>query len=287
MPMDCTEARENIDAWALGALDSDDARLFKDHLSSCPDCILLADEARHTGASLALAVPLRSANAALKARVLASAAVLEPAAWDGQRNLSGRRPASRYMPTVLAAGLALCVALAGWGIYAQNQMNNLRDDNARVSAGATTESAKFATASTQLVQMSALRSQSLLSQDAITDIVSQPDATRLQLIGTSAAPDSTGRYVWSREARMGALVALGLPALADDQTYCLWLVYENDWVLGGLFDVDIEGNGRLIVRDLQVDTSAVGALRSFAVSVEPAGDVTQHTGETVLQASVN
>ena len=191
------------------------------------------------------------------------------------------------MPTVLAAGLALCVALAGWGVYAQNEVNNLRDDNARVSAGATTESAKFATASTQLVQMSSLRSQSLLAQDAVTDIVSQPDAARLQLVGTSAAPDSTGRYVWSQEVGMGALVALGLPALADDQTYCLWLVYENDWVLGGLFDVDIKGNGRLIVRDLEVDSTEVGALKSFAVSVEPAGDVIQHTGETVLQASLD
>lgn len=284
--MNCNEARDHIDAWGLGALDNDEALLFEAHLAGCADCMRLVDEAVHSAASLALAVPLVSANAFLKAKVMASAAVLEPAAW-GSRDAPSRSAQNRYLAAVLAAALSACVALGGWAVYQQGEMNNLRDESARVSTGATIESAKFATANTQLVQMSSLRGQSLQTQDAITDIVSQPDATRLQLLGTSAAPESTGRYVWSREERMGALVARGLPALKEDQTYCLWVVFENDWVLAGLFDVDVDGNGHLIVRNLEVDAAAVGALRSFAVSVEPAGDVTQHTGETVLQASVD
>ena len=50
------------------------------------------------------------------------------------------------------------------------------------------------------------------------------------------APHAGGRYVWSRTAGMGALVARDLPPLPEGKQYCLWVVYENDWVVGGLLN---------------------------------------------------
>ncbi len=288
MQMECTEAREHIDAQALGGLDADDVRLLDSHLAGCADCRALVQQADETAVAFALAVPLRMPNASLKARIMASAAVLE----SGNKLQAHNRAirgwcANRYMPTAMVAGLALVIGLGSWSIYLQNQTSDLRHDNLRVAAGATTESAKLATANTQLVQMSNFRNETLRDQDAITEIVSAPDVTRTQLVGTREAPGSTGRYVWSKEAAMGALVARDLPALKDDQTYGLWLVYEQGWILAGTFEVDDEGNGNLIVQDLELDVAAAGALQSYAVSAEPSATVREHTGKTILQGSVN
>ena len=67
--------------------------------------------------------------------------------------------------------------------------------------------------------------------------------------------------MWSRTAGRGALVASGLPALPEGKSYCLWVVYERDWVVGGQFEADADGSGRVIVEDLDVDPEM--ALRSF------------------------
>ncbi|MBI5287387.1 MAG: anti-sigma factor [Chloroflexi bacterium] len=277
--MDCEGVRENIDAWALGALDADDARQLERHLAGCAECPTLAAAAQEAASAVALAVPLRSASSSLKARLLAGAAVL-----GDERPHRARR--LRYWPTAAAAGIAIVAGLVMWAAYMQTEVNDLRDENARVSAGATEQSEKFATASTQLVQMSASRREDLLATDAITEIVSQDDVARLTMEGTAAAPSASGRYVWSRTAQMGALVARGLPPAPEGTRYCMWLVYENDWVVGGQFDVDDDGNGRVVVQDLEIDAAETGRLKGFAVSVEPAGKVTKHTGETVLNASL-
>ncbi len=278
--MDCEGVRENIDAWALGALDVDEAREFERHMATCDACDPLAQDARAAAASLALGVSLQAASASLKAKVLAGAAVLADGRPQRQRGL-------RLWPVAAAAAITLGAGLVAWGAYLQIEVNDLRDENTLVEAGATEQAEKYATASTQLVQMSEERRQDLLASDAVTEIVSQDDVVRLAMSGTEAAPDATGRYVWSRTAQMGALVARALPPLPEGKRYCMWLVYENDWIVGGRFDVDEDGNGRLIVRDLAIDPGETGPIEGFAVSVEPAGDVTKHTGETVLRASVD
>ena len=280
MQMDHEQVGENIDAWALGALDADEARALEQHLSGCATCTLLADGARDTAGAIALAVPLQAANSALKAQVLAGVAVLndvprrQPRAW-------------RYWPAAVAAAIVVSVGLVGWSGWTQNEMKGLRDENALVRADATEQSRQFATVSTQLVFSSNVNRDLTASQDAVTEIVSQPDMARLALAGTDASPASTGRYVWSSTAGIGSLVARGLDALPEGKKYCLWIIYENDWVAGGLFDVDDEGTGRMIVRDVDAEPTSAGKLRGFSVSIEDDEEpVVSHEGETVLEARI-
>jgi len=281
MPMvECEGFREDIDAWALGALEADEASQLERHLAACDECSRLAEGAREAAGSLALAVPLQAASSSLKAKVMAGAAVLA-------EERPQRRRGWRYWPAAAAAGIALGAGLVAWGAYMQTEVNDLRDENARIEAGATEQSERLATASSRIVQMTAARREDLLAADAVTEIVTQDDVARLAMSGTSAAPEATGRYVWSCTAEMGALVVRDLPPLTEGTRYCLWLVYEHDWVLGGQFDVDADGDGRLIVTDLEIDADETGRLEGFAVSVEPAGEVTKHTGETVLRATLD
>ncbi|MGH7635425.1 MAG: zf-HC2 domain-containing protein, partial [Gemmatimonadaceae bacterium] len=74
--IDCEAARDDIDAFVIGALDADERTPFEEHVASCADCARLVEQARGGGDAVALTVPLVPASGALKARVLASAAVL-------------------------------------------------------------------------------------------------------------------------------------------------------------------------------------------------------------------
>jgi hypothetical protein len=65
----------------------------------------------------------------------------------------------------------------------------------------------------------------------------------------------------------------------------MWIVYENAWIRGGVFDVDESGAGRLIVRDLASGQDN-GAFRGFAVTEESSAGGAQHTGATVLQSGL-
>ncbi len=275
----CTWVEENIDAWALGALDAVDARTIDTHIASCTGCAALAERAQDAAASLALAVPLTSASETLKARVMASASVLSAPANARPRP---RRWLQASAATLVAAG----IGVIAWGGYLQSQVGDLRDRNATIGVAATVQSSQFATMRTELVQASAATSNSSAAQDAVFDIVSQPDVRRTSLNGTASAPAAMGRYVWSPTGDVGAFVATKLPQLAEGKAYCLWLVYDDGWVYGGLFSPDAAGTGRLVVHDF-ADIAAHGRLRGFAVTIESSAGVKSHSADTVLQSPFN
>ncbi len=278
MQMDCEAARELLDAWALGALDAEEAPSVDEHLAGCLACSALAGSARDTAASIAMAVPLLAASPELKARVMATAAVMSAP------------PARRFVRTspwwVAAAAAAVVVGLGAlaWGAYLQTRVNDLHVREAHMGADATALSSQFATMRTELVQTSAKNVSLSDEQDAVLDIVSQTDLERLPMSGTSAAPAASGRYIWSRAGNLGALVASDLPPLAAGRSYCMWIIYERAWISGGLFGVDERGSGRLIVRELS-DGQDHGAFKGFAVTVEPSTGALSHTGASVLESA--
>jgi anti-sigma factor RsiW len=279
MQMDCETVRDNVDAWGLGALDADEARALEAHIAGCAECAALADGAHEGAASLALAVPLVSASPSLKARVMASASLTGTTARS-------QTTSPRWLLAAAAAAIVFGVGALAWGGYMQTQVSDLQDHNARARTDATAQSNQFATMRTELVQASASNVSLATNQDAVLEIVSQADVKRMPMSGTDAAPSASGRYIWSSAGGLGALVASKLPPLPEGQSYCMWIVYANVWVNGGLFMVDDTGAGRLIVRDL-ADGADRGAFRGFAVTVEPSAGTATHTGATVLQSAIN
>jgi anti-sigma factor RsiW len=279
MQMDCETIRDQLDARALGALDAGESLATDAHLAGCAACTLLANEALATAAAIAMAVPLVSADPALKARVMASAAVMS--------DLPARRSAvtSQWWFAGAAAAIVFGLGALAWGGYLQTQVSGLHDREARVGADATAQSNQFATMHTELVQASAKNVSLSDSQDAVLEIVSQADLKRLPMNGTSAAPSATGRYIWSRTGNLGALVTNNMPPLADGSSYCMWIVYERAWIPGGLFGVDDRGSGRLIVHEVS-DGQDHGAFKGFAVTVEPSSSAPLHTGASVLESGL-
>jgi anti-sigma-K factor RskA len=273
---------ENADAWALGALDAEEARAIEAHVADCDACAAIADEARETAASLGFAVPLAAAPAELKARVIASANVLREIPSRG-----GAATTRRWWSAAAAAIALFAVGAVTWGVVAQRRMNDLQSENDGLVAAATSQTNQLATVHTEISMASAQNAGLASQSDAMLDVVSQPDVHRVSLAGTSAQPGASGRYVWSATTKLGVLVAQGLPQLQDGETYCLWIVYENAWVSGGLFEVDATGTGRLVVQDTD-DDAGNGAFRGFAITAEPVASAGKaHSGPTLLSSNVN
>jgi hypothetical protein len=267
MRIDCAGAREHVDAWALGALDTDELRAVEAHLASCDECRALADEARETAHLVAFGAPMRQPSAALKSRVVASAAVLRDVR-------EGRR--GRWWRMAAAAAAIAIVPLAAWTAYMQTEMDDLNDRNAELGRDATAYAS----------ELTALREQiggELDTQSKVLEIVARPDAVRTEMWGTDAAPGAKGWYVWSASEQLGALGADGMPQPRVGSTYQLWFIYERQWINAGTFDVEADGTARMIVR--RTWEGDFGELQGFAVTMEPLPGAERRSGEPVLASA--
>jgi len=280
--LDCPAARDDIDAYAIGALDAEEARALEAHLSRCSDCSRLAEDARESGTmAVAMTAPLASSSPALKARVMASAAVLTDAT-------SRPRHGARRWQAAAAALVAAVIAIFAWGMVMQRRVDRLDERNAALRADATAQSTELARVHTELQQMTDFNARlagTVGTQDAILDVVTQPDVRRTPMTGTAVAPRASARYLWSPAQEVGALMAQDLPSLGAGQTYQMWVVYADKWVSGGSFSVDASGAGRLVVRTAEQGEPAGAAPSWFCVTIEASGGTTGHTGAMVLRGS--
>lgn len=268
---DCAAVREDIDAWALGALDAEETRALEAHLETCAGCRALADAAVESAASLGLAVPMHAASATLKSRIMASAAVLTDI----------RRPRrTRWWAAAVAALVVGVVGAGSWAVVTQSRVDDLEGQNATLSAGATAQARAFG----EVSALEAQHSDTIATQDAMLEIVLQPDAQRTDLVGTEKAPGATGRCVWSQARESGALLVDGLPQPREGAVYTMWIVYERKWLEAGDFTVDDDGDGRLVMDAWGDDGGDWGAFEGFAVTTEPATGASGDHGEPVMRS---
>jgi anti-sigma-K factor RskA len=272
MRIDCDVVLDNLDAYAIGALDADEVPAFEAHLAACPECVALLEEARQGAAAIALTVPIVPGSAALKARVMASAAVLS----SEQRTPRPIRRMSRarLWPLAAAAMLVLSIGALSWGVVMQRQADDLRDGRDAAAASATQ-------AQSQLASLTAW-------QDGMLTISAQSDAERTDLVSTSLAPSAHGTYIWSASDRMGAFLGTGMPPLPAGETYQFWFVYGAKWESAGTCAPGADGRAHLIVhRDETGENN--GPVRGFAVTVERTGGsaTPSRSGAMVLQSTLN
>lgn len=88
----CKEVGELLDAYALGALGSEETGPFEEHLADCLRCWEHLKESQKAAALLVLAVPLEQPREELRQRIIAQAA-------KEAREKGGGRPWWRFWPT--------------------------------------------------------------------------------------------------------------------------------------------------------------------------------------------
>ena len=221
-------------AYALGALDTDEAQIVGEHLEEdgCVDCEEEVGALRRVAGALPLGERLLSPSAALKARVLSAAEVTsaaEPAHRRLQRGILSIARGGRWQPLAASVGVLTLGGLLAWSAVLQTRVDDLRTENARLETEAT------ATASLA-------RDSSATLNAALLSLSSEGGRT-LAMESTPAAPLARGRLLWDPGAQRYVLLASGLDPTTGPAVYVLWADTGQGPARIGKFYVDQTGTG--------------------------------------------
>lgn len=188
--------RENLPAYALGALDADESAALETHLETCASCRTELAEYRSLSQSLLTAVPPRQPSAALRKH-------LQSQLPSAQRP---SRPQWNFSFSRLAMGLAV-LALLALNLASFMQVRQMR------------------------AQQANLLNQVADTQTALA-LLSSPT---LQLVAIDGN-DISGTLLLDKQNNQAVLIARNLPALTEDLIYQIWLIEPDEGrVSAGLF----------------------------------------------------
>jgi len=188
--------RENIPAYALGALDAEDMAALESHLQTCETCRAELAEYRAVSDGLLTALPPKPPSVALRKR-------LQSQLPSAQKR---SRPQFTWSFGQLAMGTAL-VLLVLFNLFSFLQMREIQR------------------------QQTALLQQLKTNQFALS-MLAYPSTQAFPISGD----DLSGSVLLDRERNTVALVMWHLPELSDDQTYQAWLIEpDGQRVSAGIF----------------------------------------------------
>lgn len=101
---------------------------------------------------------------------------------------------------------------------------------------------------------------------------------QITLTGTDAAPEARGVIQFGADTDRGTLVVEGLPLLAPDRQYQLWLIKDGDRVSGGVFSVTDDGNATITI----AAPNPLDDYAAYGITIEPFGGSPGPTGKRVL-----
>jgi len=248
---------EDLDLYALGALDGEDKQTLDTHLRDCPHCQQQLAAARQRTALVGLAAPPAAPRPQVKSALMDKvraekrAGVVSGAAQTAPSKTGKKRWGLRF-----SFGFGLATALLAFATYelAEQDLDRGR----------------------QLQQLQAQLSQDAAALQAMGQVAGAPDSAEITLLQQSGGPPGLAHVLYN--ARMGLGVYSGQIAPAPSgKSYQLWLVPSSGApVSAGLVNAN-QQNGAVVVR------LAPGlAPKAFAVTLEPLGGRPQPTGPMVL-----
>jgi anti-sigma-K factor RskA len=184
---ECAPFRENIPAYALGALDADETAALEAHLRTCDSCPAELAAYRAVGDVLLTAVPPKHPPEKLRQNL--------------QGRLSGAPKPHRSWPSfsfgqlALAAAVILLVALNTLSLIELREFQRQQEQFARQIQ---TEQTAFA-------------------------MLAYPDTKSIPISGSNV----TGTLLLDKDHNAAVLVTWNLPPIAEDQTYQIWLIDPN------------------------------------------------------------
>jgi anti-sigma-K factor RskA len=252
-PLAHEDIQELLGAYALHAVDPDEAALVEAHLQECPRCRAEVEGHREVATMLGntggdappgvwdrIASQLEDTPPPMRLEVQEGAPVtpIAPRRRDG---------ASRFAAVALGAAAALVIAVLG--VQVVRQQDQLDDMEAVLEAGSTEAAANLA--------------------------FGDPDATKVQLQSTDGTTIARAVVLPDGSAY---LMGHELPGLDDDRTYQLW---------GDTGDGTLVSLGLLGADPTTVTFRAGGDLAALAITEEEAGGVVQSRNPAVVAGPVD
>jgi anti-sigma-K factor RskA len=264
---------EMAPAYALGALDGDELAEFTRSLPASPD--LQAEVAAFEALVGRLAFLHASAPPArLRGRTLGAAGFF-PAAAPVQavrRETASRAPWLAWAAVLAAVAFGALFAMERARLgEARRQADQMRQERDTLAAEITQARLQLAAAQEQLGREVAFR-----------ELVAHRESRQTLLAGLAPAPAAVARVVWNPGTREAVLLAAGLQPAPEGKVYEAWVIAGGAPVPAGTFQVDADG--KAVLRLPTVDETR--SVKTFAVTIEPAGGTAAPTGPMVLAGAV-
>ncbi len=235
--------RENLSAYALGALEGDDLRALEVHLQICNSCRAELVQYRAISDGLLTALPPRPPSAALRKR-------LQSQLPSAQKQTQPRfRFAWSFGRLALGGVLALLLLMNAFSFLQMRQIQK---------------------------QQETLAQQVRTSQFALS-MLAYPNTQAIPI----AADNLSGSVLLDRERNTAALVMWHLPELSETQTYQAWLIQpDGQRVSAGVFRPQADKSYTTKPVYPKQDLSKFVGI---GVTVEPAGGSEQPTGQRIFK----
>ncbi|RME87450.1 MAG: hypothetical protein D6770_09345 [Anaerolineae bacterium] len=247
---ECTPYRENLAAYALGALDMEDVQALETHLQRCAGCRAELADYRAIGEGLLAALPRRDPPAGLKRRLAARLR------GSGARRSGFSMWWSRVVGRVAWGQVATAVAfvlLVAANLLSLVQMRELQHQQAVLVERVESEQVAIA----------------MLAYPGIQSVPVRPDIEGV-----------AGQMLVDPDGRIATLILWNMPRPRQGEVYQAWLIDEQGGrVSGGLFTPQEEGTFTVVV------VAAPDPLEKFTglgVTVEPQGGSPAPTGPRLL-----
>jgi anti-sigma-K factor RskA/putative zinc finger protein len=260
----CEEIKDDLEAYALGVLDTARSHQVADHLTECRDCSEIVFDYEMAMEELALAVPLHRANIRVRDRILGGIGAFPAPILSMVR---------RRWWAVSATAVLLAFSIGGltWAIVLSSEVSNLKADNARL-AELTELDAEQRRA---LLQIEGKLNSAQSEQERISTTLDEyatfltvaldPNLIPTELGGTRIAPSATCNYVWSTNQGVGALTCKNIPSTAFSLVYELWAIKGDKAVALGTFEPRTDGTASLLVK---FPETAEGPVTNLWVTLE-------------------
>jgi anti-sigma-K factor RskA len=244
---------EDLDLYALGALDGEEKQTLEAHLHACVACQQQLAAARQRTALIGLAAPPVAPRPQIKSELMdkVRAEKRSPAAQPTPAKVKKIRWGLRF-----SFGFGLATAVLAFATF---ELARQDLDRGR-----------------QLNQLHAQVAQEQAALQAMGQVTGAPDSTQIALLQQPGGPPGQAHVTYN--ARMGMGVYSGQIAPAPSgKSYQLWLVPASGApVSAGLVEAN-QQSGAVVVH------LAPGLVaKAFAVTLEPQGGMPQPTGPKVL-----
>ena len=176
--------RENLSAYALGALEAEELRALEAHLRTCDSCRAELAQYRAISDGLLTALPPRPPSAALRKRLQSQ--------LPSAQKKAGPRFALSFGKLALGGALALLVLM---NLFSFLQMRQLQEQQATLA-------------------------QQIKTNQFALSMLAYPGTQAIPI----ADANLSGSVLVDRERNTVALVMWHLPQLSEDRTYQAWLI---------------------------------------------------------------
>jgi anti-sigma-K factor RskA len=255
---------EDLDLYALDALDGEEKQALEVHLAACPACAQQLDSARQRTALLGLSAPAVAPRPQVKADLLAklkaepksvpvrSAPVGSPASQPASSKTSKKRLGLRF-----SFGFGIATAVLAFVSFELAKSDLERGKHIK--------------------QLQDELSQDESSMQAMSQVTAAPDSAVITLLQQPGGPPGQAHVMYNARLGMGVYAGQLAPVPAG-KSYQLWLVPASGAapVSAGLVNVDQQATS--VIMHLAPGLTA----KAFAVTLEPQGGTSQPTGPMVL-----